>query len=259
MRHVRGSPPPRDRRRAPDFRAWSGRRPGRQGSCPGRRRAPRCRPAMASTTARRGASRWPRSTRWSASGRHLSRVQAANAATAPLVDQAVLQGEQTEEKIPIGIHGGHDGGLPDARLVPRVPGLRCWCPPDGPRIGLVGLSHGRSPYASRLTETIPSRLAHVSVAQVLDALSYFSDHQEEVQRWMDRDPHPGRTHRPTRERIVNRLFIDLYLDEDVDVLVATLLRVRRLRRSDDARRGGNLGGERFDTACATRSTRSRPC
>ena len=59
-----------------------------------------CRPAMASTTARRGASRWPSSTRWSARDRPLSRVQAAKAAnSASLVDQAVLQGEQTEEQV----------------------------------------------------------------------------------------------------------------------------------------------------------------
>ncbi len=36
-------------------------------------------------------------------------------------------------------------------------------------------------------ETIPSRLLHVSVAQVFDALSYFSDHQDEIQQWIERN------------------------------------------------------------------------
>ena len=31
----------------------------------------------------------------------------------PLVDQSVLQGEQTKEKVAIGVDGGHDGGSPE--------------------------------------------------------------------------------------------------------------------------------------------------
>ncbi len=90
----------------------------------------------------------------------------------PLVDQAVLQGEQTEEKIPIGIHGGHDAGLPNARLAPRLPGLRRWSPTDGPRIGPAGLSHGRSPYASRLPENGSARILLVNGLTVCVRGSY---------------------------------------------------------------------------------------
>jgi uncharacterized protein (DUF433 family) len=36
-------------------------------------------------------------------------------------------------------------------------------------------------------ETIPNRLPHLSLAQVFDALSYFSDHQEDIQRWIERN------------------------------------------------------------------------
>jgi uncharacterized protein (DUF433 family) len=39
-------------------------------------------------------------------------------------------------------------------------------------------------------ETIPSRLPHLSLAQVFDALSYYSDHQEEIHRWMERNRIP---------------------------------------------------------------------
>jgi hypothetical protein len=39
-------------------------------------------------------------------------------------------------------------------------------------------------------EAIPSRLPHLSLAQVFDALSYFSDHQAEVQQWIERDRIP---------------------------------------------------------------------
>ena len=54
----------------------------------------------------------------------------------PLVDQAVLQGEQTEEEIAIGIDGGHGMGLPNAlERGPRGAGLRRRCPPPRPRTG----------------------------------------------------------------------------------------------------------------------------
>ena len=34
------------------------------------------------------------------------------------------------------------------------------------------------------------RLPHLTLAQVFDALSYFSDHQEEIQKWMERNRIP---------------------------------------------------------------------
>ena len=42
----------------------------------------------------------------------------------PLIDQAVLQGEQAEEKVALSINGGHGTVLPDTWRGPRVPGLR---------------------------------------------------------------------------------------------------------------------------------------
>jgi uncharacterized protein (DUF433 family) len=39
-------------------------------------------------------------------------------------------------------------------------------------------------------ETIPSRLPHLSLAHVFDALSYFSDHQEEIQQWIEHNRIP---------------------------------------------------------------------
>jgi uncharacterized protein (DUF433 family) len=39
-------------------------------------------------------------------------------------------------------------------------------------------------------ETIPSRLPHLNLAQVFDALSYFSDHQVEIQQWIERNRIP---------------------------------------------------------------------
>ncbi len=39
-------------------------------------------------------------------------------------------------------------------------------------------------------ETIPTRLPHLSVAQVFDALSYCSDHQEEIHRHIERNRIP---------------------------------------------------------------------
>jgi uncharacterized protein (DUF433 family) len=40
-------------------------------------------------------------------------------------------------------------------------------------------------------EAIPSRLPHLTLAQVFDALSYFSDHQEEIQRHIARNRVPN--------------------------------------------------------------------
>jgi uncharacterized protein (DUF433 family) len=39
-------------------------------------------------------------------------------------------------------------------------------------------------------ETIPNRLPHLTLAQVFDALSYFSDHQGEIQQWIERNRIP---------------------------------------------------------------------
>jgi uncharacterized protein (DUF433 family) len=39
-------------------------------------------------------------------------------------------------------------------------------------------------------ETIPHRLPHLRLAHVFDALSYFSDHQEEIQQWIERNRIP---------------------------------------------------------------------
>jgi uncharacterized protein (DUF433 family) len=39
-------------------------------------------------------------------------------------------------------------------------------------------------------EAIPSRLPHLTVAQVFDALSYFSDHQDEINAHIERNRIP---------------------------------------------------------------------
>jgi uncharacterized protein (DUF433 family) len=39
-------------------------------------------------------------------------------------------------------------------------------------------------------EAIPSRLPHLTLAQIFDALSYFSDHQAEIQQWIERNRIP---------------------------------------------------------------------
>jgi uncharacterized protein (DUF433 family) len=39
-------------------------------------------------------------------------------------------------------------------------------------------------------EEIPSRLPHLTLAQVFDALSYFSDHQAEMQGYIERNRVP---------------------------------------------------------------------
>jgi uncharacterized protein (DUF433 family) len=39
-------------------------------------------------------------------------------------------------------------------------------------------------------ETIPTRLPHLSPAQVFDALSYYSDHQAEIHQHIDRNRIP---------------------------------------------------------------------
>jgi uncharacterized protein (DUF433 family) len=39
-------------------------------------------------------------------------------------------------------------------------------------------------------EAIPNRLPHLTLAQIFDALSYFSDHQAEIQQWIDRNRIP---------------------------------------------------------------------
>jgi uncharacterized protein (DUF433 family) len=41
------------------------------------------------------------------------------------------------------------------------------------------------------SEAIPNRLTHLTLAQIFDALSYFSDHQAEIQQWIERNRIPG--------------------------------------------------------------------
>ena len=40
-------------------------------------------------------------------------------------------------------------------------------------------------------EEIPSRLPHLTLAQVFDALSYYSDHQDEIKQYIERNQVPG--------------------------------------------------------------------
>ncbi|MDQ3256475.1 MAG: DUF433 domain-containing protein [Acidobacteriota bacterium] len=39
-------------------------------------------------------------------------------------------------------------------------------------------------------EEIPTRLPHLTLAEVFDALSYYSDHQEEINRYLERNHIP---------------------------------------------------------------------
>ena len=39
-------------------------------------------------------------------------------------------------------------------------------------------------------ETIPGRLPHLTLAQVFDALSYYSDHQDEINQYFERNRIP---------------------------------------------------------------------
>ncbi len=39
-------------------------------------------------------------------------------------------------------------------------------------------------------ETIPSRLSHLTLAQIFDALSYYSDHQTEINQYIERNRIP---------------------------------------------------------------------
>jgi uncharacterized protein (DUF433 family) len=41
-----------------------------------------------------------------------------------------------------------------------------------------------------LPEEIPIRMPHLTLAQVFDALSYYSDHQEEINRYIERNRIP---------------------------------------------------------------------
>lgn len=41
-----------------------------------------------------------------------------------------------------------------------------------------------------LPEEIPSRLPHLTLAQVFDALSYYSDHQDQINAWIERNRIP---------------------------------------------------------------------
>lgn len=50
-------------------------------------------------------------------------------------------------------------------------------------------------------EQIPGRLPHLSLAQVFDALSYYSDHQDEINMHIERNRIPEeRTEREVRRR-----------------------------------------------------------
>ena len=46
-------------------------------------------------------------------------------------------------------------------------------------------------------ETIPSRLPHLTLAQVFDALSYYSDHQDEINAYIARNRIPDDLIDPT--------------------------------------------------------------
>ena len=43
-----------------------------------------------------------------------------------------------------------------------------------------------------LPEDIPNHLPHLSLGQVFDALSYYSDHQEEIQKYIEENRVPDR-------------------------------------------------------------------
>ena len=45
-------------------------------------------------------------------------------------------------------------------------------------------------------EEVPSHLAHLTLAQVFDALSYYADHQAEIQRYMDQNRVPDEVVHP---------------------------------------------------------------
>jgi uncharacterized protein (DUF433 family) len=40
-------------------------------------------------------------------------------------------------------------------------------------------------------EEVPTRLPHLTLAQVFDALSYYSDHQDEINRFIERNRIPA--------------------------------------------------------------------
>jgi uncharacterized protein (DUF433 family) len=45
-------------------------------------------------------------------------------------------------------------------------------------------------------EEIPNRLPHLTLAQVFDALSYYSDHQDEINMYIERNRVPGKLIHP---------------------------------------------------------------
>ena len=47
-----------------------------------------------------------------------------------------------------------------------------------------------------LPEEIPTHLPHLSIAQVFDALSYYSDHQDEINVYIERNHIPDDLHDP---------------------------------------------------------------
>ncbi len=47
-----------------------------------------------------------------------------------------------------------------------------------------------------LPEEIPTHLPHLSIAQVFDALSYYSDHQDEINAYIERNHIPDDLHDP---------------------------------------------------------------
>ena len=74
-------------------------------------------------------------------------------------------------------------------------------------------------------EAIPQSLPHLTLAQVFDALSYYSDHRERSKHSV-KGITSGGVQKSVDGRSLKQLFIDLYLDEDVDVLVSGLVRAR---------------------------------
>ena len=69
---------------------------------------------------RRGASRCPSATRWSATHADLSRDQCEMPRTAPLIDQAGLHGQQAEEQVARRVarigHGRYSQSIEDGTM-----------------------------------------------------------------------------------------------------------------------------------------------
>ena len=66
---------------------------------------------------------------------------------------------------------------------------------------------------------------HLTLAQVFDALSYYADHQAEIERYIDQNQIPDDVVHPARAGDPDRL-PPLHCDEDVSVVLAAMLRPR---------------------------------